>query len=452
MALDNDAMQSLISRFGKNSHETTNPKAGASQAPSYVNPLYTSIKEMPSFRRLQMQMKVAKATGILQPFFTCHDALAKAKTKIEGLEYLNFSTYDYLGLNGDLRVNEAAIEAMQKYGTSASASRLVAGERPIHRQFEQALANHYGTQDALTFVSGYATNVSVISTLFDSQDVIFEDSLCHNSIVTGAKDSGAKRVVYPHNNMQALRELLVLHRGKFKRALIVTEGVFSMDGNYAKLKDLIALKKEFGAFLMVDEAHALGVAGKRGLGSFEEAGVNSQEVDIWMGTLSKTLCTCGGFIAGSFELIELLKFTASAFVYSVGLSPVLAAASLKALSLLHQEPWRVEKLKDNALFAIDKARELGLNTGLAQGTAIVPIMVGSSMQAAFLSNLLMENGVCALPIIYPVVPEGEARLRLFLSTSHSHEEIEQGLLMISKLMPQAFEKEQAFVQARGKES
>ena len=219
-----------------------------------------------------------------------------------------------------------------------------------------------------------------------------------------------------------------------------------MDGNFAPLPELIALKQEFGAFLMVDEAHALGVAGVNGFGSFEHFKIDPKEVDIWMGTLSKSLCSCGGYIAGSSVLIELLKYKASAFVYSVALAPVLAAAALETLNLLHTEKHRVEKLQENCSFALQKAKELNLNTGLAQGTAILPLIVGSSLQAVFLSNLIYEQGVCALPIIYPVVEEGAARLRLFLSASHSHEEILRALTIIKECSKKAELMEQDFIE------
>ena len=407
-----------------------------------------SFEELPAYKRLEVQLKVGKATGVTQPFFMVHEGCAHATTVVDGRTLLNFSTYDYLGLNGDPRVNAAAVAAMERYGTSASASRLVAGERPVHRELEKALAAHYGTEDALVFVSGYATNVTVIATLFDRGDIIFEDALVHNSIVTGAVSSGATRVAVPHNDVTALERLLKERRHRHRRAIIVTEGVFSMDGNCARLKELIALKKRYGCFLMVDEAHALGVTGKTGRGSFEREGIDPAEVDIWMGTLSKTLCTCGGYIAGAKALVMLLRYTAPAFVYSVGLSPALAAASLKALELLHAETWRVHKLQENARYALDTARALGLNTGLAEGTSILPILVGSSLKAAFLSNLLMERGVCALPVIHPVVPEGEARLRLFLSAAHDREHLKSALKTIAACLPEAEAKAAAFSTAR----
>ena len=440
-----DTQESASSQFLTDVTGSARPYADALSPRTYPHP---SLEELPAYKRLQVQLKVGRATGVSQPFFMVHEGTAHATTVIDGREYLNFSTYDYLGLNGDPRINAAVCKAMERYGTSASASRLVAGERPVHRELEKALAAHYGAEDALVFVSGYATNVTVIATLFEKGDIIFEDALVHNSIVTGAVSSGATRVAVPHNDIEALERLLKERRHLHRRALIVTEGVFSMDGNCARLKELIALKKRYGCFLMVDEAHALGVTGKTGSGSFERAGVNPKEVEIWMGTLSKTLCTCGGYIAGATALTELLRYTAPAFVYSVGLSPALAAASLKALELVHEEPWRVRKLQDNALYALKRAQALGFDTGYAEGTAILPVIVGSSLKAAYLSNLLMERGMCALPVIHPVVPEGEARVRLFLSAAHAKEHLDTALTTIAACLPLASEKAAAFTTSR----
>lgn len=451
--LSDAEIAALVGRFSGEqgiSERLADSNCGAQSYAESVSRAYPapSFEELPAYKRLQVQLKVGRATGVTQPFFRVHEGCAHATTVVDGRTLLNFSTYDYLGLNGDPRLNAAALAAMERYGTSASASRLVAGERPVHRELEKALAAHYGAEDCLVFVSGYATNVTVIATLFDKGDVIFEDALVHNSIVTGAVSSGATRIAVPHKDMQALERLLKERRHRHRRALIVTEGVFSMDGNCARLKELIALKQRYGCFLMVDEAHALGVTGKTGRGSCEREGIDPADVDIWMGTLSKTLCTCGGYIAGARSLCELLRYTAPAFVYSVGLSPALAAASLKALGLLHAETWRVEKLQENAAYAFDTARSLGLDTGLAEGTAILPILVGSSLKAAFLSNLLMDKGVCALPVIHPVVPEGEARLRLFLSAAHEKEHLKSALKTIAACLTEAEAKAAAFSTAR----
>ena len=323
---------------------------------------------------------------------------------------------------------------MERYGTSAGASRLVAGERPIQRELEKALAQIYGTEDCVVFVSGHATNVSTISTLFGPKDLIVHDNQIHNSIVEGCRLSGATRHPFPHNDLAALDQFLSSNRRRFERVLIVVEGHYSMDGDIVDLPELVALKKRFGAFLMVDEAHGLGVLGAHGKGLAEQFGVDGREVDIWMGTLSKTLATCGGYIAGSRALVDILKFAAPGFVYSVGISPPLAAASLQALHLMLAEPERVQRLRDNTRLFLSLAQADGLDTGLSAGFAIVPIIAGSSRKAITLSNQLSTYGINVQPIIHPAVEEKSARLRFFCSSEHTEADIRRTVRVLSALI------------------
>ena len=413
--------------------ERARPRAGA----PVVSARYTRFADMPAYKQLQVQRLVAEKMRIRNLFFTCHEGLAQARTVIGGGEYLNFATYDYLGLNGHPEVRAAAREAMDRFGTSAGASRLVAGERPPHGALEKALADFYGTDGALVFVSGHATNVSVLSTLFSARDAVYHDALAHNSLIMGAVLSGAARHAFPHNDAEALAGILRRTRMNHERAVIVTEGLFSMDGSVAALPELLALRKEFGCFLMVDEAHALGSLGASGGGSAEHCGIDRADVDIWMGTLSKTLCGCGGFIAGCAELVELLRYTAPGFVYSVGMSPPLAAASARALELLRREPERVGRLQNISEFFLDQAKARGLDTGRAEGRAVVPLIVGNSLVAGYLAVLLFERGINVMPIIYPVVEEGMARLRFFLSARHAEEDAVLALDAVAENLPRA---------------
>ena len=428
--------QALFAKLNKNPNSKALVRSGACEV--YKAPkAYVDFSQFPAFRQLEIESKVAEQAGIMNPFFLCHEGIAKATTRIDGQEYLNFSTYDYLDLNGHSEIEDAAVEAMRHWGTSASASRLVSGERPPHRALEKTIATLYGVEDAIVYVSGHATNVSTIGSLFGPQDIIFHDSLSHNSIVQGAMASRAERISFPHNDMKALERLLREHRPRAQRALIVTEGVFSMDGNIADLPELVKLKKAWGAFLMVDEAHALGVLGQHGRGSAEYFGIDPKEIDIWMGTLSKTCCGCGGYIAASSELIRLLKFTSPGFVYSVGMSPVLAAASRCALQIMQREPWRIAKLTQISQQFVQMAKQRGLNTGRAQGHAIVPIILGSSLLTGKVASRLFKRHVNVMPIIYPVVQEGEARLRFFLSAAHNTEHIEKALDILMQELPLA---------------
>ena len=268
------------------------------------------------------------------------------------------------------------------YGTSVSASRLVSGERPVHRALEEGLADAHGTEDALAFVSGHATNVTVIGHLVGAEDAVVYDALSHNSIVQGAMLSGAQRVPFPHNDPAELDRVLARLRPTVKRVLVVIEGHYSMDGDVPDLPAMIATVRRHRASLMVDEAHSLGVLGPRGLGIAERCGVDPASVDIWMGTLSKTLSSCGGYVAGSRALIDYLRCSAPGFVYSVGLSPPLAAAALASLQIMRAEPERVAKLADNAAYFLAEAKAAGLDTGPSVGAAIVPVMTGGSIRAA----------------------------------------------------------------------
>jgi 8-amino-7-oxononanoate synthase len=386
----------------------------------------------PDYLKMRMYQEAGDQLNLADPFFKTHDGLASSRTSIEGRQLINFSNYNYLGLNGHPLVNQAALEAIERYGTSVSASRLVAGERPIHRELERALADLYGVDDCLVFVSGHATNVSVIGHLFGPKDLIVHDALIHSSVLEGARLSGANRRYFSHNDFKTLDNLLAENRNRFDQVLIVVEGVYSMDGDFPDLPALLDIKKRHRAFLMVDEAHSLGVMGSTGRGLCEHFGLDGREVDIWMGTLSKTLAGCGGYIAGERALIELLKYSASGFVYSVGLAPPLAAASLKALELMLAEPERTKRLRARAIFFLETAKNTGLNTGFALGYAVVPIIVGGSVKAVALSDQLFTEGINVQPIIYPAVPEKSARLRFFLSESHSEDDIRQALQAVKK--------------------
>ncbi len=363
-----------------------------------------------------------------------HEGRLGTRTLIDGRELLNFSSYDYLGLNGHPEVVAAAKTAIDRYGISASASRHVAGERPIHRSLERALAEHYNVEDALLFVSGYATNVSVIGQLAGAKDLVISDSAVHNSAVVGGVLSGAARRSFAHNDLDNLEQILSSIRNKFERVLIVVEGLYSMDGDYPDLPRLIEIKKRFHAWLMVDEAHALGVMGPRGFGIAEHFGTDPREVDIWMGTVSKTLAGCGGYIAGSAVMVDYLRCMAGAFVYSVGMPPAIAASVEKALELMHREPERVARLQANGAYFKKYAKERGLDTGAGQGLAVAPIIVGDSIATVMLSQDLFERGVNVLPVLYPAVPAKTSRLRFFLTAMHNEQDIESAIDTTAELM------------------
>lgn len=386
----------------------------------------------PGYRHVRILREGAARLGIADPFFHSHEGNAGATTRIAGRELLNFSSYNYLGLSGDARVNEAAKRAIDRYGTSVSASRLVSGERPPHAELERALAAAYGVEDCVAFVSGHATNVSTIGCLVGPKDLILHDALAHNSILQGAQLSGAHKRSFPHNDAPALEAILARERGRYERVLVVLEGIYSMDGDFPDLPAFVDIKNRHRAFLMVDEAHSFGVLGASGLGIREHFGLAGPAVDIWMGTLSKSLAGCGGFIAGERALIDNLKFFASGFVYSVGMAPPLAAASLSALQCLLAEPERVRTLQARGRLFLQLAREAGIDTGSSTGNAVVPAITGSSLRAARLAQAMFERGVNVQPILAPAVPDQAARLRFFLSCQHSEAQIRDTVRILAE--------------------
>jgi 7-keto-8-aminopelargonate synthetase-like enzyme len=313
-----------------------------------------------------------------------------------------------------------------------SASRLVAGERRIHRDLEALIAEHYETEDAVVFVSGHATNVSTIGELMNSDDLIVHDEWMHNSAIVGAKLSGATVKSFAHNDLSSLERILSENRGNYKNALVLVEGLYSMDGDFPDLPRIIALKQKYGAWLMVDEAHGLGVLGKTGRGVFEHFDLDPSLVDIWMGTLSKTLGACGGYVAGSQALIDILKYKAGGFVYSVGMSPPLTVAATTAMHLMYAEPDRVERLQRNGRLFLEEARKAGLDTGVSKGYAVVPIMIGDGVKAIRLTDRLHKRGVNVLPILYPAVPMKAARLRFFITSEHTEAQIRDTVQIIKE--------------------
>jgi 8-amino-7-oxononanoate synthase len=386
--------------------------------------------QLEASREIRLIEAAADYLGIADPFFRVHEGIAGAETVIDGQSYINFASYNYLGLNGDPRIAAAAKAAIDRYGTSVSASRPVSGERPIHRALEIALAGLHGAEDAVALVGGHATNVTVIGHLLGRNDVIVHDSLIHNSIAQGAMLSGARRVPFPHLDAASADRILAEARPRHRHALLVIEGHYSMDGDVPDLAAFVAVARRRGAWLMVDEAHALGVLGPRGFGSADHAGIDPGEVDIWMGTLSKSLVSCGGYIAGKKDLVAYLKRMAPGFVFSVGMPPPAAAAALAAVEILAAEPERVRRLNERARLFLDLARAGGLEVGGSVGAAIVPVITGGSIAAGRLAQALFRRGLNVQPILYPAVPERAARLRFFLTAAHSEEQVRRAVAIV----------------------
>jgi 8-amino-7-oxononanoate synthase len=381
----------------------------------------------PGYQQLRIIADGAARMDIGSPFFKVHEGIAGGRTRIEGREYLNFSSYNYLGLSGHPTVQAAAKDAIDRFGTSVSASRPVSGERALHRELESQIAHAYDVDGAVVFVSGHATNVTTIGYLFGPRDLIVHDEFIHNSSLQGIELSGARRLSFPHNDWAALDALLKQHRREFERTLIVIEGIYSMDGDFPDLPRFVDIKRRHKCFLMIDEAHSFGVMGATGLGIRQHFSLPGNAVDIWMGTLSKSLASCGGYIAGETALIEHLKFLAPGFLYSVGMPPSVAASCLAALRCMFAEPARVSTLQARGALFLQLARESGIDTGSSAGIAVIPAIVGSSTRAARISAGLMQRGINVQPILYPAVPEKLARLRFFICCEHSEADIRQAV-------------------------
>ena len=398
--------------------------AAPAAAPAYqADPSTYDPALFPEYVELKERIGFAEGFGLKNPYFSVHEAICGDTTVVGGKKMINFSSYNYVGNSGDPYVTEQSKKAIEKYGTSVSASRVASGEKPLHKELEEGLARFFGTEDCIVFTSGHATNVTVIGHVVGAGDLILHDALAHDSIIQGAKLSGAKRRPFPHNDWEALDRALEQLRPHYRRVLICIEGTYSMDGDIPDLPKFIEVKKKHQALLFVDEAHSAGVIGKTGKGIGEYHNVVRGDVDMWMGTMSKSFASCGGWICASHALVEYLKYTTPGFVYSVGLSPPGAAAALASLHQLEKHPERVTKCQKNSKRFLELLKERGIDTGMSKDSAVVPAIIGNSMIALQLSDRLKDRGVNVQPILYPAVEEHLARLRFFLSSLHTDEQL-----------------------------
>ena len=379
--------------------------------------------QFPEYVKLRENLDLLESSGLDNPFFVVHDGATTDRTIIGGREYINFSSYNYLGMSGDPAVSAAAKAAIDRYGTSASASRLVSGQKKIHVEVEREMTRFLGTEDTIALVGGHATNETVIGHLMGPGDLILHDALAHNSIVQGSLLSGARRRPFPHNDCEAADKLLEQFRHEYRRVLIVIEGVYSMDGDIPDLPAFVAMKKRHKALLMIDEAHSIGVLGATGRGIAEHFSVDRRDVDIWMGTFSKSLGSCGGYISGCKALVEYLRYTAPGFVFAAAMPPSAAGAVLASLRLLEAEPERVARLHENSRLFLALARECGLNTGRSKDSPVVPVILGNSIHCLKLSKAMLARGVNVQPILHPAVEESASRLRYFITARHNQRQL-----------------------------
>lgn len=351
--------------------------------------------------------------------------------EMDGHRMLMLSSYDYLGLIGDPRVDEAAIAAVRRYGTGTGGVRLLTGTLDLHRELEEALARFKGTEAAITFTSGYAANLAVISALFGPADRVVADALSHRSLMDACRLSGVQVQTFAHNDPASLRQQLE-NGPEANRTLIIADGVFSMDGDIGCLPDLIALKKEFDCFLLVDESHASGMLGRHGRGTDEHFGVPTAEVDIWTGSLAKAVPSSGGFVGVSQRLAIFLQHASAPFIFSGAMAPAAAAAALETLKILCAEPERVARLQANASFLRDGLQSLGYDTGLSE-TAVIPVMLHDDAKTALFARKLRDYGILVSPVLFPAVAQGAARLRLCVTAAHTEEHLQFALDVFEKM-------------------
>ncbi|MBM3151490.1 MAG: aminotransferase class I/II-fold pyridoxal phosphate-dependent enzyme [Chloroflexi bacterium] len=352
-----------------------------------------------------------------------------AKVIVRGREMGMYASYSYLGLIGHPRINAAAKSAVDKYGTGTNGVRTLAGSLSIHTELEETIAAFKGAEAAITYTSGYSTNLTVISTLMGRGDWVISDKLNHASIVDGCLMSGAEFRRFKHNDMEELEKRLQQAPSDVAK-LVVADAVFSMDGDVIDFPKIVELCRRYNAWLMMDEAHSVGVLGKTGRGIEEHFSMEGS-VDIKMGTLSKTIPSVGGYVAGKKELITYLRHASRAYIFSAALPPAQAAAANESFKVIIDEPWRIAKLQENTDLFINGLKAAGFDTMLTT-TAIVPVLCGSDDSAFALTRTAQHNDVFVLPVVSPAVPEGLARLRATITAAHEPDEIRRAMGVIEK--------------------
>ena len=347
------------------------------------------------------------------------------RARFDGRDVINLASNNYLGLAAHPRLKEAASKAAAQLGAGSGAVRTIAGTMTLHRELEQRFAAFKGADDAIMFQSGFSANSGTVAAILTKEDVIVSDQLNHASIIDGARLSRAEIKVFPHKDADAADRLLDESKREGRRQLLITDGVFSMDGDIAPLPELCDVADKHGAIMMLDDAHASGVLGKNGRGTVDHFGVHGR-VDIQVGTLSKAIGVLGGFIAGPSHLIEWLVNRGRPFLFSTSAPPAAAAACIEALNILEEEPERVERLWERTRFFKEGLRALGYDTGASE-TPITPVIAGEDRTAQHLSRLLWEDGVFTPPIVFPTVAKGSARVRTIITSEHTEDDLQQAL-------------------------
>lgn len=380
------------------------------------------------------------------PYFVPVDA-QQGLCERNAVPFVSFAHYDYLGLSRHPEIVAGASAALHRLGTSVGASRLVGGERSAHRAFENDLADFLGVGGAMTLVSGYLANVTLINHLMGPRDLVLIDELAHNSIFIGAKSGRYDHATFAHNDLEDLDAKLAGMRGNYRNVLVVVEGLYSMDGDIPDLPRLIEIKEAHDAWLLVDEAHSYGVLGGTGRGICEHFDIDPKRIELSVGTLSKSFVSSGGFICAEAGVIDWLRFTLPGFVYSVGLAPATLGAAQAALDYLRGHPERVAELHAKSAYFRDRARAAGLNTGDALGYGVVPLLFETAQQTMLVSQALMAAGVYAPPIVQIGVPKDQPRIRFFISAQHTHEDIDRTISIVAETTAAAVDSQPAMASA-----
>ena len=383
-------------------------------------------------RRIQAmndRVKMAKENDLYFYNQPVEELLGGAKVRVRGREMGMYASYSYLGLVGHPRINEAAKKAVDKFGTGTNGVRSLAGTLTIHTELEETIAHFKHTESAITYTSGYATNLTVISTMMGRGDYVFSDKINHASIVDGCLMSGAEFRRFRHNDMEHLEGLLKNAPTDVAK-LVVADSVFSMDGDIINLPKVVELCKKYNTWLMIDEAHSIGVLGKTGRGIEEYFGVEGG-IDIKMGTLSKTIPSVGGYVAAKKEIVNYLRHASRAYIFSAALPPAQVAAANEAFKVILDEPWRIQRLNENTKQFIGGLKGMGFDTMLTE-TAIVPVLCVDDETAFAMTRESQHHDVFVLPVVSPAVPEGLARLRATVTAAHDPSEIERAMDVIGE--------------------
>jgi 8-amino-7-oxononanoate synthase len=370
----------------------------------------------------------AIAEGIY-PYFREIESDQDTVVRIKGKDVLMFGSNSYLGLTNHPRIKEAAKNAIDKYGTGCAGSRFLNGTLDIHIELEKRLASLVGKEEALCYSTGFQVNLGVVSVLTGRNDYVFLDELDHASIIEGSRLSFSKVLKYDHNNMSSLESKLK-HCAPETIKLIVTDGIFSMEGDIVNLPSLVDVAEKYDATVMLDDAHSIGVLGKNGSGTADHFGL-TDKVDLIMGTFSKSLASLGGFIASDRYTINYLKHNSRSLIFSASMTPASAASVLAAIDIMEEEPERIERLWDQARYALKSFRQAGFDTGKSE-TPIIPLFIRDNIKALLLTRTLLENGVFVNPVVSPAVPKEDCLIRYSLMATHTREQVDISIEKISK--------------------